>query len=107
MVEDKTDVDVARALGANERLDGYLHHAYSLAWTPAGSGLDVTPIDATAAVDAMRVTAKDFGVFDRHLANRNVDRLREELATLVPFVRITGKSDPKALAQHLAMSTPR
>jgi HprK-related kinase B len=101
-IEDKTDVDVARALGARERLDGQLVRAYSLAWTPSGSGLQTIALDREAAIDAMRITAKDFGVFDRKLAVRSVDRERARIAAAVDFTRVAGKADPRALARMIA-----
>ena len=101
-IEDKTDVDVARALGARERLDGELSRAYSLAWTPGGAGLETVELDAESAVEAMKITAKDFGVFDRKLAERTVERKRARIAASVDFARVTGKADPKALARRIA-----
>jgi HprK-related kinase B len=101
-VEDKTDVDVARSFGVRERLGGRLLRAYSLAWRPSGTGLDVRPLDPELALEAMRVTAKDFGVFDPHHGDRSPEREYRRLAAAVEFIHVGGHADPRGFARRLS-----
>jgi HprK-related kinase B len=105
-VEDKTDVDVGRALGAGERLDGQLVRAYSLAWRPSGEGLQTELLAPEAAADAMRVTAKDFGVFDTSRDPHNAAREYERLARACEFVQVAGRADPRGFAKRLTSGSP-
>jgi HprK-related kinase B len=101
-VEDKHDVDVTRTLGARERLEGRLTVAYSLEWKPAGHGLHLEPLGAAAALEAMRLTAKDFGPFDLHREARDDLAESRRIARAVRHVRVTGRSDPSLLARRLS-----
>ncbi len=105
-VEDKHDVDVATALGAHERLEATLAIAYSLEWKPSGTGLDIAPLEADEALDAMRVTAKDFGVFDLSLHERSPAAAYRRIARAVPFQRVRGHANPAALARALSGEAP-
>jgi|CXWL01.1.fsa_nt_gi HprK-related kinase B len=100
-IEDKTDVDVGRSLGARERLDGDLVRAYSLAWRPSGTGLEVRPLDPASSLDAMHITAKDFGVFDTTRAPGDAEREYKRIAAAAEFVQVSGKADPRGFAKRL------
>lgn len=100
-IEDKTDVDVGRALGARERLSAPLARIYSLEWRRDDSGMEIGQMDAAAAVDAMGVTHKDFGVFEINAARRDWTRPRTRIAEVADMWRVTGKADPPRLAAEL------
>jgi HprK-related kinase B len=100
-LEDKTDVDVRRALGAQSRLSARLARAYSLEWRPSGDGLRIDDLDPAGAFDAMMLTAKDFGPFDVRRDERDMTREFRRIAKTAPFVRVTGKADPKGFARRL------
>jgi HprK-related kinase B len=102
MIEDKTDVDVTRTLGAAERLEGRLARAYSLEWKHDGRGLDVAALDAPAALAAMHVTRKDFGCFDLAREARDMDGEFARVAAAADFVRVEGRTDPAGLAAMIA-----
>jgi HprK-related kinase B len=99
-LEEKTDVDVERELGAHSRLTARLGRVYSLEWRPSGEGLSERELDSDGAVAAMQVTAKDFGPYD--LSGNERDALPElrRIARMVPFVALGGRADPKGFAAN-------
>lgn len=101
-IEDKTDVDVGRSFGVRERLDGTLARAYSLAWRQSGEGFDARPLDPELALEAMRVTAKDFGVFDPQREDCNPEREYRRIAAACEFIHVSGKADPRSFAKRLS-----
>jgi HprK-related kinase B len=103
-LEEKTDIDVGRMLGARERLDAWLRRAYSLEWKPAGKGLTVEPLLAEEALAAMATTAKDFGAFDLHREERDMQREFRRIARAAEFIAIGGKADPRALARRIQIN---
>jgi HprK-related kinase B len=100
-LEDKTDVDVMRALGAQSRLSGVLDRAYSLEWRTSGEGLRIEELDVAGALEAMTSTAKDFGPFDIRRDERDMAREHRRIAQTAPFVRVAGKADPRGFARRL------
>lgn len=107
-IEDKTDVDVARTLGASERLSARLGGMYALDWRNDGDGLTVEPLDSAGALEAMRITHKDFGVFELHPPRRDALQPRRRVAAAATFYRVLGRADPPRLAAdlHAAFTTP-
>jgi HprK-related kinase B len=101
-IEDKTDVDVTRTLHARERLGASLVKVYSLGWRTSGTGLETRTLESAAALEAMRITAKDFGIFDIGGETYDPEREFKRLAAACEFVHVGGKADPKAFAKRLA-----
>lgn len=103
-VEDKTDVDVTRTLGANERLSARLGGIYALDWRADRDGLTIEPLDLAGALEAMRITHKDFGVFDLQPPRRDQLKPRRRIAEAARFFRVSGRADPPGLAAQLHAS---
>jgi HprK-related kinase B len=99
-VEDKHDVDVGRALGVAERLDGQLSACYALDWRPGDRGRNIVPLDDVEAFSALRVVAKDFGAFDVKRERRNTDMEYRRLARAMSISRVTGEAAPAAFARE-------
>jgi HprK-related kinase B len=101
-LEEKTDVDVERELGARSRLTAMLGRVYSLEWRPGGEGLEQRSLDPAAALAALRVTHKDFGPYDLRGPQRDATPEYERIAHAVPFIGVSGRADPRRLAGMLA-----
>jgi HprK-related kinase B len=101
-VEDKHDVDVQRALGAVERLDGQLDACYVLDWRPSDGGRDIQLLDSEAALNALRTVAKDFGPFDVRRGERDADAEYHRLARVMSISRVTGQAAPAVFAREWA-----
>lgn len=101
-LEDKTDVDVERELGARSFLAAPLERVYSLAWRPGGEGLAQHSLAPDAAVAALRTTAKGFGVFDLRQQPAAPEAAYARIAALAPFVGVSGRADPARLAARIA-----
>ena len=99
-LEEKTDIDVEDHLGARSKISARLGHVYSLEWRRSDEGLRQESLDVDGAMAAMRVTSKDYGPYDRRDPGGPVEAEMERIARLVPFMRITGKADPRGLAEH-------
>lgn len=97
-LEEKTDVDVERELGAHSRLTARLGRVFSLEWRPSGEGFTQRKLDAAGAVAAMQVTAKDFGPYDLSGSERDALPELQRIAGMVPFVALGGRADPKGFA---------
>lgn len=104
-LEEKTDVDVERELGARSRLTARLGRAYSLEWRPGGEGLEERALDADSALDALRTTAKDFGPYDLRGAGRNALPELRRIAGMSPFIGVSGRADPKGFAAKLGQAS--
>jgi HprK-related kinase B len=103
-VEDKHDVDVHRALGAAERLDGRLANCFSLEWRPDGRGRETHCLDEEGVLSALLSVRKDFGPFDRRGSQRasEFDAEYRRLARAISVTRVTGRADPVGFAREWA-----
>jgi HprK-related kinase B len=101
-LEEKTDVDVERELGARTHLTAPLGVVYSLEWRVGGHGLDQRELDADAALDALQATAKDFGPYDLSAAGRDQSIEFRRIASRARFIGVSGKADPAGFAELLA-----
>jgi hypothetical protein len=99
-VEDKHDVDVHRALGAEERLDGRLDSCYVLEWRPGDRGRNSEALDAQQSLEVLRSVRKDFGPFDIKGDQRDLDVEYGRIARRALVTRVTGKADPAAFARQ-------
>ena len=101
-LEEKTDVDVEHELGARSRLTASLGRVFSLEWRPAGEGLQQCDLEPDGALAALESTAKDFGPYDLRVGRRDASPEFRRIIERVPFVRVTGRANPAALADVLA-----
>jgi HprK-related kinase B len=100
-LEEKTDVDVERELGAGSRLTARLGKIYSLEWRSGGHGFAQRELDDPGALAAMQVTSKDFGPYDLHGSDYDPSPQFRRIARMVPFVALSGRADPKGFAARL------
>jgi HprK-related kinase B len=104
-LEEKTDVDVQQDLGARSRLQAPLGRIYSLEWRPGGSGLEQRQLDADDALTALLTTAKDFGPYDLHGAERRPQRTYSRIARLATCIGVTGRADPPGFAKKFGRAS--
>jgi hypothetical protein len=100
-VEDKYDLEVENVLGRRWYLAAPLACALVLDWRQGGGAIELQPLHPGQALEELRLVAKSFGPFDRHLAERK-DSAMLETVRRIPVYRVTGDADPSALARQLA-----
>jgi hypothetical protein len=104
-LEEKTDVDVERQFGARSRLTARLGRVYSLEWRSSGSGFAQRELDSPDALAAMQATSKDFGPYDLNGNGYDPSPEFRRIASMVPFVALSGRADPKGFAARLGKGT--